>query len=332
MKAVDIKVEYLREPLGIDVPRPRFDWNCDEGIRQSAYRILCKDGNETLWNSGKVESSRMSHVVYEGKQLRSRQHVDVDIVLWDEKGKEGETSSSSFEMGLLAKEDFLGKWITGNYEPVKDTRYPLDYFRKTFLLKKKTRKARLYITALGIYSVFLNGKRISDECFMPGATDYDKRLQYQVYDVTDLLKENNELTVELGDGWYRGSLGAYGAYNVFGMKTKLYLQLEIEAEDGSQRTIVSDGSFDWSNDGPVRFNDLKDGEVYDASMRPSYRFKAVESEENRNLCASNNVPVRKKEVFQGKELGGHVYDFSQNMAGILSFKVKAHTSPVSLRS
>ena len=323
MKAVDIKVEYLKEPLGIDILRPRFDWNCQGGIRQSAYAILCTDNGEVLWDSGKVISERMSHIVYEGKELKSRQRVDVKISLWDENDRQGEETSTFFEMGLLKPEDFSAKWIAGDYETKKrDVRYPVDCFRKTFVSEQKVSKARLYITACGIYHAYLNDQRVSDEYFMPGTTDYDKRLQYQTYDVTDLIQKKNMLKVFLGDGWYRGSLGAYGAYNVFGRQTKLLLQLEIEYEDGQKQTIVSDKSFDWSNDGPVRFGDLKDGEVYVASMIPSYSFKAIEVHEEKKLCASNNVAIKRKEVFAGKKMENGVYDFSQNLSGILCFRIK----------
>ncbi|MBQ6503736.1 MAG: family 78 glycoside hydrolase catalytic domain [Flexilinea sp.] len=322
MKAANVKVEYLRAPIGIDITEPRFDWTCEGGKKQTAYKIVCRDGSEVMWDSGKVNSASMSHIPYKGKPLQSRQHIDFDITLWDENDSVGEAITSSFEMGLLTPADFKASWICGDYHPQRNTRYPVDCFQKAFRLKDGIDKARLYMTACGIYNAYLNGQRISGSYFMPGTTDYDKRLYYQTYDVTELLKAENCLEVYLGDGWYRGSLGAFSVTNVFGRQTKLLLQLEITYGNGQTETICSDGSFSWSNDGPVRFNDMKDGEVYDASLKPSFRGKAVIVSEDKNLCAANTEPVRRHEVFDGKQTEYNIYDFGQNLAGILSFDVK----------
>ncbi|MBQ8996135.1 MAG: MFS transporter [Oscillospiraceae bacterium] len=324
MRAINIKTEYLSEPIGLGIDKPRFYWNCSGDVKQTAYQIVCKSDDEVIWDSGKVLSDSMSHVQYEGKQLKSRQHVDVEIKLWNEKDHEGEVSTSSFEMGLLQKEDWRADWISGDYEPVKNVRYPVDHFRKVFQCTKAVKKARLYVTACGIYEAKINGKVVSFP-FAPGSTDYRKRIQVQTYDVTDTLSRDNVLELELADGWYRGSDGAWGITNVFGRATGILAQLEIVAVDGTAMVIATDRNFDWSNDGPVRFNDLKDGEIYDASMTPSYRGKAKVIEKDVNLTISNNVGTKKAESFDGKLFrtpsGKKVYDFSQNLAGTISFKV-----------
>ena len=137
----------------------------------------------------------------------------------------------------------------------------MDCFRKAFSAAD-IRKARLYITACGLYEARLNGQRVGDFILAPGITDYRKRVQYQSYDVTGLLKDGeNILSVQLADGWYRGSTGAWGIRNQYGAETKLLAQLEITHADGSVQAVCTDGSWDWSNDGPIRFADNKDGEV-----------------------------------------------------------------------
>ncbi|MBQ6334829.1 MAG: family 78 glycoside hydrolase catalytic domain [Erysipelotrichaceae bacterium] len=321
MKAENIRVEYLKDPIGIDIRKPRFSWTCNGGIKQSAYQILCKKDDEVYWDSGKVASDQMNHILYQGKKLLSRDHIDVSITLWDENDDKGEASGAFFEMGLLAKEDFKAKWIAGDYVPQKNVRYPLDLFRKTFDCKKEIRKARLYISACGIYTVSINDEKL-DTLFMPGSTDYRKRLQYQTYDVTELLKENNDLKIALGDGWYRGSLGAFGFISFYGKQTKLYVQLEITYADGSNDLVLSDSSFDWCNDGPVRFNDMQDGEIYDSSMVPTYSRKAIEVKGVHRLVASDNVYVSKHESFEGKFISDTIVDFSQNIAGTISLDYK----------
>lgn len=274
MKAIHLQTEYLTEPLGLGNPVPRFYWNVAGGIRQTAYQIVCKRGNETVWDSGKVESSSMTHIRYVGQSLHSRDRISWRVQLWDENGESGELSESCFELGLLEQNDWTAKWISGNYKPQKNRRYPADCFKKEFFARGEIAKARLYATARGVYDVTVNGHRIEDFILAPGITDYRKRIQYQTYDVTTLLQESNTLELRLGDGWYRGSVAAYGVTNVFGTQTGVLAQLELTMADGSVQTVATDESWSWCNDGPIRFADLKDGEVYNAAMLPSYSGKA----------------------------------------------------------
>ena len=323
MKAVHLQVEYLTEPLGLGNREPRFYWNCEDGVSQTAYQIICTRAGKTVWNSGKVESGSMTHIPYEGVKLRSRDLVTWRVKLWDENGKPGEVSESHFELGLLGEDDWKAKWISGNYKPDPHRRYPVDCFRKSFLAKNVV-KARLYATARGIYDVTINGRRIEDFILSPGSTDYRKRIQVQTYDVTRYIKENNTIEMQLADGWYRGSVAAYGVTNVFGTQTSILAQLELTLADGSIETIATDKTWAWSNDGPIRFADLKDGEVYNATMRPGYSGKAiaVKAPAGAVLCASDNVPVTEHECFTPTLLPGKVLDFGQNLSGYLSFRVK----------
>ena len=329
MKATRLRVDYLKEPMGLGNPSPRFYWNCEGGPKQTAYQIVVKVKGETLWNSGKVESNSMTHVPYGGRLLRSRERVHWSIKLWDEDGNGGEVASSWFEMGLLEKSDWTAKWITGDYKPDPKKRYPVDHFRKTFMLDQKIKSARLYASARGIYDVAINGQRIEDFILAPGMTDYRKRIQYQTYDVTKLLNWNNTVELRLADGWYRGSSAAYGVVNVYGTQTSVIAQLEITYEDGSIHTICTDESWNWCNDGPIRFADLKDGEIYNAEMQPSFSGKAkVVAAPKASLVASDNVPVREKERFAAKLLPNNVLDFGQNIAGYLEFTVKGKPGQV----
>ena len=115
------------------------------------------------------------------------------VRLWDEKDQLGEWNSATFEMGLLEEGDWLAKWISGDYKPKKKERYPVDCFKKEFQTKKEIKKARLYASARGLYDVCINGSRLTDFILAPGMTDYRKRIQYQIYDVTGLLQEKNTL-------------------------------------------------------------------------------------------------------------------------------------------
>lgn len=324
MYAVRMKTEYLYEPIGIDYKRPRLFWNCADGKKQSAYQIVAEtDKGELLWDSGKVESASMK-TLYGGKEVPPATKVIWRISLWDENGRQGEWKEASFETGILSWE---AKWITGDYKVDKNKRYPIDCFRKVFQAKNAA-KARLYITACGLYEAVLNGKKAGDMILAPGITDYKKRIQYQTYDVTKLIHNGeNEITVQLADGWYRGSCGAWGLKNQYGTQTKLLVQLEITGNDGSITRICSDDSWDWSNDGPIRFADNKDGEIVDARLIPRYDRKAKAAGNKIIPTASDNVGVKEQEKFSPKLLitpsGQKVLDFGQNIAGYISFSLSA---------
>ena len=322
MKAIHLQVNHLFEPLGID-KMPFFFWHCEGGKKQHAYQIIVRKEKEIFWDSGKVLSDRMNNIPYQGKELNSRDRLEWSVKLWDEKDIQGEASSSFFEMGLLHKEDFKALWIKGDYRPNKNKRYPVDYFRKEFEVKE-FHKGRLYASAKGIYDCCINGIRLKDFILAPGITDYRKRIQYQTYDVTALLKEGkNVLEISLADGWYRGSCAAYGVTNVYGTMTSVFAQLEI---DGNA-VVKTDESFLWSNDGPLLFADLKDGEIVDNNKTPSYSAKAKQEKQEVHLVSSNNVYVKEKEHFKAKlvkkEGKKYIFDFGQNIAGYLSFTVNA---------
>lgn len=329
IKAINLKTEYLQNPLGIDIVRPRFMWNVDGAVKQTAYQIIAKVNGKTVWNSGKVESSSMTHIPYGGSELHSRERVNWSVKLWDENGNGGEISHSFFEMGLLDAHNWKAKWITGNYKVKKSERYPVDCFRKYLSITKDVEYARLYITACGLYEAKLGEQRIGNFVLAPGHTDYRKRVQYQTYDVTELLSVGNHtMTVQLADGWYRGSTGAWGLRNQYGTETKLLAQLEITYTDGTCDTIISDESWDWSNDGPIRFADNKDGEVYNANREPRYSGKAKATNHKVIPTASNNVSVMEHEHFTPTVTkapnGKWLLDFGQNIAGYVSFRIQAN--------
>lgn len=325
MKAINLKCEYLYNPIGIDVQMPLLLWTCEGGTKQTAYRIVAKSNSKTVWDSGKVLSDIMSAKY--PQSLNSRQRINWYVTLWDENNKEGESESAYFEIGLRNAFDFTAKWISGNYSVNKKKRYPVDCFKKSFTAIG-VKSARLYITACGLYEAKLNGKKVGNFCLAPGHTDYRKRIQLQTYDVTELINDgNNDLTVELADGWYRGSCGAWGLKNQYGKQTKLYAQLELIGHDGKITTINSDETWARSNDGAICFADNQDGEIVEAYRHPTYSGKAKVVKCKTLPTASNNVPVTEHEKFKPTVIttpkGATILDFGQNIAGYISFTLNA---------
>ena len=318
MKAINLRTEYLVNPVGIDIRRPRLMWICEGGIRQTAYQIVTEK-----WDSGKVSDSSM-HADYP-EILSDRERVNWKVRLWDENDQPGEWSAAFFEMGIS---DWKASWITGDYAPKKKERYPVDCFRKVFT-SRSVITARLYISACGEYEARINGKRVGNFILAPGSTDYHKRIQYQAYDVTGLIRNGeNAITVELADGWYRGSSGAKGRTCTYGTATRLIAQLEIIDQTGNTQVIVTDGSWQWSNDGPIRFADNEDGEIADADRTPSYSGTAKTCPFSVPLTASDNVFVTEHEHYQpvGKittPSGKTVLKFPRNLCGYLAFRLNA---------
>ncbi|MDF2674801.1 MAG: Bacterial alpha-L-rhamnosidase, partial [Clostridiales bacterium] len=206
IKAIKLRTEYLLNPIGIDILKPRFFWNVQEAKKQTAYEIRAEYHNgQAAWGTGKVNGSNM-FAYYEGEELKSRDRLFWKVRLWNEEGNSGDWSESSFfEIGLINKTDWKAKWITANTNIDRNNRYPCDYFRKQFRVDKEVESARLYITACGLYEASLNGRKIGEDLFASGYTDYKRRIQYQVYDITEQIAEGiNDFDVVLGDGWYRG--------------------------------------------------------------------------------------------------------------------------------
>jgi len=347
MKAINIKTEYLKTPVGIDISNPRIFWNCDKGKVQTAYQIVTDE-----YDSGRVESSSMRCTL--PTDFKSGKRVDFKIRLWDEENSEGEWVTDYFEYGI---DKWKAQWITGDYKAdnrvehkrniiggsffiqgvdflinakkkSKLERYPVDCFKHSFEIEKEVKKARLYITSCGLYEARINSEKVGNFILAPGITDYKKRIQYQTYDVTEMVNDGiNDITVELADGWYRGSVGAWGLKQEYGSETKFIAQLEVEFADGSKKCEITDGSWLWSNDGPIRFADNKDGEIVDANMMPTYSKKAKVTECSVTPTASNNVFHTEHENFTPSVIttpaGKKVLDFGQNMAGYVKFTLQA---------
>ena len=215
---------------------------------------------------------------------------------------------------------------------------PVPYLRKAFNVSSSVRSARLYVTALGLYELHLNGHRVGDHVLAPDWTDYRKRVRYQVYDVTSWLRGGaNALGALVGDGWYSGHIGN-GGFEYFGKTPALLAQLEITDADGHVETIVTDDSWKW-HASPIGASDFMLGEDYDARQEikgwderklddGQWQPVTIRSESNRELDAQVMEPVREvaelKPVKITEPQPGHwVYDMGQNMVGVVRLKVAA---------
>ena len=272
----NLRTEYLENPLGIDVPRPRLSWqDAGEGrnIMQEAYQVqVAQDaaqfgsGRDLLWDSGKVTSDNSTYIQYGGRAGQSGQRCFWHVRVWDQDDQPSNWSDPAWwEMGMLEEKEWRADWIEVDWEEDPKAFKPCPFFRRSFALEQPVKSARLYITSHGLYEAWLNGQRVGDQVFTPGYTPYDKQLQYQVYDVTALLKEGeNALGAILGDGWYRGKVYVANNRNVYGARLGLLALLRVETIDG-QVIVATDSQWKVTT-GPIVKSDMRDGEIYDARL------------------------------------------------------------------
>jgi alpha-L-rhamnosidase len=246
-----LRVEHLREAMGITETSPRFSWTPsvetgpNQAVSQVAYRITATNG----WDTGRKESPQHVLVPYSGPELRSRSRFEWRVRTWttDANGTETESACSEpmpVELGLLHPSDWTAQWI-GPEEPAVPApgQRPGYALSKTFTLDAAPESARTYATARGIYELFLNGQRVGNQQLTPGSTSYNTTLQVQAYDVTAMLRPGtNTIRAVLTDGWYRGTFGYTRDADMYGTQTALLAQVEIQS--GDSRTVIgTDGSW-----------------------------------------------------------------------------------------
>ncbi len=346
----ELVCEYHTNPVGIDVQKPRLSWKIfsdQQKVMQTAYEIRVADSpanlnrkNRLIWESGKVESGQSVNVEYSGPDLEPMQRVYWQVRVWDNQNKATKWSEPAYwEMGILKPELWTASWITMENEKEMEGSKPSHFLRKEFSAPKSVKSARVYVSALGLYELYLNGEKVGDELFTPGWTSYKNRIQYQTYDVTSMLKAENTLGAILGDGWYRGNIGFRNQRNYYGDKLALIAQLQITYSDGSTEIIGTDESWK-ATTGPIIFSDIYNGETYDArlempgwataSFDDSSWGKVAKLNHSKDLLiAPQGVPVKAVEEISPIEIittpkGETVFDMGQNMVGWVRLKVKGN--------
>ncbi|MBZ5545626.1 MAG: alpha-L-rhamnosidase N-terminal domain-containing protein, partial [Acidobacteriia bacterium] len=240
----NLRCEYLRDPLGIDVKLPRFSWvleHTERGEKQTAYQLLVATRPELLaqdkgdaWDSGKISSDHSTQVVYSGKALESTRTYYWKVRAWDTQGKTSAYSlPEQFEMGLLSAGEWESQWIQGGSE-----------LRKEFSIPGKIVRARAYVTALGYYELRLNGQKVGTNVLDPAWTTYEKRILYITYDITSQLHEGaNTVGVMLGNGWAVPPQHYGPPIATTCSSPALLLQIQVGLEGGKQFAVVSDTSW-----------------------------------------------------------------------------------------
>lgn len=364
--------EFFTNPLGYSLNDLSFSWKLpilkDEkgverkNIKQSAYQIVVAKSPEQLessptWDSGKVLSDKSVQVSYQGEPLVSRDKFFWKVRYWDENGVVSEWSDiNTFEAGLLENSDWQGKWLSATEPRTKLTRtinrpqwkskYFSDYispayFRKQIAIDKKIKSARLYITSKGLFEFYINGKKVGNEYWGTGWTDYRKRIQTNTYDITKMIERgDNTLGAIIGDGWYSGRLG-WDVKNrgYYGDRPELLAQVEIIYKDGTKEIIATDQSWKYSFGGIIT-SDIYDGETFDVRKEPNgWNENDFDDSQWKTPNAKNveklplleprrNQPIVVKDILAPISItkigeGRFVFDLGQNMVGWAKIKVPA---------
>lgn len=349
LELVALRTEYKNNPLGIDSRKPRLSWQVrsdQRGSVQSAYHIQVarnerdlRASTNLLWDSGRVNSDESIHRVYNGPMLKSGQRYYWRVRVWDGSSRSSSWSEPShWETGLLEPADWQASWIEPDLKEDASRSQPAPMLRRVFKVNGVVQSARAYVTSHGLYEMHLNGQRVGDQVFTPGWTSYNKRLQYQTYDVTNLLRRGeNAVGVLLGDGWYRGNIGFSGQRNFYGDRLALLIQIQIKYEDGRQEIIGTDQNWK-ATTGPILMSEIYHGETYDARLEktgwtsPGYvdsDWSGVKVVNHRKdiLIAPAGPPVRRIEEVRPVKIiktpaGETVVDMGQNMVGWLRLKVQ----------
>jgi alpha-L-rhamnosidase len=282
-----VDIDGRINPIGIDLKTPTFHYTTVSSDKSKSVlfrQIVVKNKRETIWDSGKILAENLPYVTYTGPELQPKTQYSVSVRVWDEENQESPLSSPvSFETGLL-DEGFHADWVEPEQaDAVEEEEIP--YFhvfhsipshygghtrcrpaqniRKSFLLKKEVRKARIYASAHGVYQLYVNGSKAGDTYLEPGISSYEKYLYYQTYDVTGLLVQGeNVVAVTVADGWWIGRIGLIGSSCQYGKRQGIILQMEVEYSDGSRLTICSDESF-LCHESEIVYADLYIGEKQD---------------------------------------------------------------------
>ncbi|WP_276501029.1 alpha-L-rhamnosidase [Terrimonas pollutisoli] len=347
------RCEMLNNPLGIDVTSPRLSWqlqSTERNVEQTAYHILVASSKEKLnsnegdlWNSGKISSSQSIHISYIGQPLQSGQPYFWKVKSFTTKGETPWSEMAYWSTGLLNESDWKAKWIgydkASKWDSVTQwSRLSARYLCKEFQNAASVKRATAYISGLGMYELYINGKKIGDQVLAPNPTDYRKTYFYNTHDVTTQIKTGrNAIGAVLGNGRFFTMRQNYKTHkhNTFGYP-KLLLQLEIEYTDGSKKIIISDESWKLNVDGPIRTNNEYDGEEYDARKEFSgwtiagfadikwIQPQIVEAPKGK-MIAQMSEPMKVMQTIKPVSLkklpsGKYILDMGQNFSGWLKLQ------------
>lgn len=327
MRVYDAKVNHMTNPMGFFMDGVSFSWKVDEarGKAQKVARVRVaadEKMQEILFDSGMDEQAdSLAYPVELALEPRTRYFWQVTVL--SDAGEEADSEVQWFETSKMS-EEWTGKWLTCDST---EKRHPI--FSKEIAPAKEVAKARLYVTGLGLYEAYIDGKKVGDEYLTPYSNNYNRWVQYQTYDITDQIAGGGKLSILLGNGWYKGRFGfsAFEDKGYYGNEWKVIADVVLTYTDGTEEVIGTDESWTVTRS-RIMFSNLYDGEQIDATAPelPAEEPTVCDAPKGR-LEARRSLPVVAHEHIKPVELihtpaGEQVFDMGQNFAGIFTFRVK----------
>ncbi|RFZ85387.1 alpha-rhamnosidase [Mucilaginibacter terrenus] len=350
---VNLRCEYLVNPLGIDATHPRFTWMLNDsrqGAKQTAYRLVVGtdslavlSGKGNKWTTDRVPSPAIL-ISYEGSELQPYTKYYWKVETWDQNGVKATPSAiASFETGVMQMDNWKGTWISDEQGyNVK----PAPYFRTTFGTGKKVKSARAYIAAAGLFELSLNGEKVGNHRLDPMYTRFDRRTIYVTFDVTkQILAGKNAIGVLLGNGWYNHQSTAVWDFHLASWRARptFCLDLRITYEDGTIETISSNEHWKTALS-PITLNSIYTAEHYDARLEQAdwntinfddtkWKPAFARPTPSQNIVAQQVVPIRAVETIYSKSVtklddGNYVFDIGRNISGVSKITVKGKAGTI----
>ena len=339
-----LEVDKLSNPIGLDSENPDFSWiikSDDFNLNQTHYQVfVAKDKvfskNSLVWDSGKVNSSESVYIKYQGNPLEYATKYYWKVKVWTNQSSRPKQSKISWwTTGLMGQKQWKSDWIGVKMEDIKGPESP--YFTNDFILDRKIISANLFITSRGVYEAYINGKRVGKSYLTPGWTSYNNRIQYQAYDVKEMLSlGDNRMGVILADGWFRNFRPNSGKRKTdYGDEISFITELIISYEDGTKKSIINDDNWNY-HFGAIQSSSIYNGEFADFNLsdptwsKPKKKNSLSKKAQSVRSYAgmldhTRNEMIKKREVLNAIELiitpsGDKVIDFGQNLVGWVQFK------------
>lgn len=327
LKIASFKCENSKNHIVTDSLNPSFSFYVESDNKD----VFIKEAYITI-NNWKKRIDNPLNIVYEGESLIPFTKYEAKLDIVDNYNNQ-DSKTITFETGFL-NESWSAKWISDKSYVFKEKKISpkVMVFKKDLSLQKKVKSAKAYVTALGIYDLLIDEKKVGQRYFAPGFTSYKTNLQYQTYDITDVLKENSSINVIVAGGWAVGSFVFTRQNRITTNRQALLFEMHVEYDDGSKEIIVSDDSWKVSEDGPHLMADFYDGETYDANVSLeslNYHNASIEKVKIKpNIIAEYGNGVIRHEVMKPVSVSKLkddklIYDFGQNFAGVVNLKIKS---------
>ena len=348
LKIKKVTVEYTENPVGI-AKSPRFSWMIDsdrENVVQRSYEIQISTDSEfrKIVFSKNEDSDASLHHKYPEFNMKSVMKYYWRVRVRDNYGETSEFSeAATFVTAFLKTQEWQAEFITAETEDDADNSKGT-CVSNTFQVKKEIEAAYVCCTALGLYQLYINGRKVGTDEMTPGWTSYEKHLLYQMYEVTEYIdptKAEQCIGALLGAGFYKGKMGFLELRNNYGTGTAFLGQLMLCYRDGTTEIVKTDE--DWIGaDAPILFSEIYDGEIYDARKeipdwcsvpqqedaaakelwrkveKIPYEKAALYAQSGCKPAEMEKVPP--KRIFKTPQ-GDLVVDFGQNMAGWIHVRV-----------